>query len=141
LHAQGTGQQTHQEKLKRIGQCHAALTLAQHPQHGAAVEVTGRKATRHDGHRHGAQQGRQQRHQAQEFARPIQRLPHFRPAAVERFDPHATQALSFNPGLRPTLEVTHGRIGTGYGQAVIGPAGRLDQAGGGHVGLIDHDAR
>ena len=140
-HPQATGQQTHQKKLKGIGQRHAALALTKHPQHGTAIEVTGRKAARHDCHRHRTEQGRQQRYKAEKLARPVQGLPHLRPAAVERFKPHATQALGFNLGLGPTLVVTHRRIGTSHSQTVIEAAGRLDQAGGSHVGLIDHHPR
>ena len=82
-HAKGAGKQAHQYKLKAVGQRNGALWLTQHAQHGAVVQVFGRKATRHDGHGHRTEQGRQQADQVEEFLGTVQRLAHLRPAAVQ----------------------------------------------------------
>ena len=75
-YAERAGKQTHQYKLKRISQRYGALGLAQHAQHGAVVQVLGRKTACHNRHRNGTEQRRQQRDQIQKFFSAVQRLPH-----------------------------------------------------------------
>ena len=59
-HTQCAGSKPGQHKLKRISQRNGALRLAQHAQHGAVIQMFGCKTTRHNGHGHSTEQGRQQ---------------------------------------------------------------------------------
>ena len=73
-HAQAAGKQAHQRKFPGVGRGNGALAQAQHAQHGAVVQVLGGKSARRQGHGHGAEQGGQERHQAQKLLGPLQRL-------------------------------------------------------------------
>ena len=140
-HAQGAGKQAHQHKFKAVGQRNGALRLTQHAQHGAIVQVFGGKATRHDGHSHRTEQGRQQADQIEEFLGTVQRLAHLRPAAVQRLNAQSAYIV-FIEYLRCPRDVSlDSPVLTGHGQTVGAAAAWLDQAGGRNVGLIEHDAR
>ena len=144
-HAQSAGHQAGCDKFKGVADGQSALALPQHAQQSAAVQMPRSKGARRQGHRHGAQQGGQQRHQIQKFLGPVQRLAHFRATAFQRLHLHAAHQtlvdLAARPGgkgfgagvpLRPAAHHRHA-----VGQA----AGRLHQAGGVQIGLIEHDAR
>ena len=144
-HAQRAGDQPGQHKLKGVGQRNRALRLTQHAQHGAIVQVLGGKTARHNGHGNSTQQRRQQGHQIEEFLGPVQRLAHLGAAAFQRFQPRAAQAGGriglFQLGLGPLHIGLDGFVIPGHGKTVIRSAGRLNQAGGGHVKLVNHHAR
>ncbi len=122
----------------------AVLRLAQHPQHGAVVQVALREVARRHGHRDGRQQRGEQRHEAQELLRAIDRLGHLGAARREVLHAHAAQALRLDPCLGPVgvglrhLLVTARRT---QRESPRDAAGRLHQPGGGEIGQVQHDAR
>jgi hypothetical protein len=70
--------------------------------------VAGGEAARGQRHRHGAQQRGEQRHQVEEFLRPLQRLPHLGPAALQRLDAHAAHVGALGLRLGPLGEARTG---------------------------------
>ena len=66
---------------------------------------------------------------------------HFGAAAFERLDPHAADGRVLHFLQRPGHESADLRIGPRHGQPVGEPAGRLHQAGGRQVNLVEHDPR
>ncbi len=144
-HAQRAGEKPRQHELKAVSQRNGALRLAQHAQHGAVIQMPGRKAARHNRHRHGAEQGGQQRDQVKKLFRALQRLAHGGVAAFQRLQPGTAnvwwRARLFYFCRGPRHEFLHRLVVTRHGKAVTGAAGRLNQAGSGHVGLVDHHAR
>jgi hypothetical protein len=139
-HAQRAGSQPDHGEFGAVGHGDGALAQAQHPQHGTVIQMAGRIPARRQGHCDRAEHGRQQRHQVQEFLGPVHGLAHVAAPAVQRFDPAAAQFPLLHPLRRPLAELTHRRIVPGDRKAVAHPAGRLDQAGGGQVGLVEHHA-
>ena len=131
-----------QDELQRVHDRDARLRLAEHAQHRAVVEVALREIARRDGHGHGGQQGRQQRHQAQELLGPIERLAHLGPSRFEGLDVHASQAALLQVAPGPTRERADlpGLVGPGRdGQAPTDPARGLHQAGRLQVGEGQHE--
>ncbi len=140
-HAQRAGKQADQRKLERVAHGDGALALAQHAQHGAVVQMAGRKAARGQRHGHGAEQRGQQRHQVQELLGPVQRLAHLGPARFKRLHTHAAHGVLLELRVGPLGEGAHLPVVARHGKAVGQAAGRLHQRGGGNVGLVDHHAR
>ncbi len=140
-HAQRAGEQADQRELGGVGTGNGALALAQHAQHGRGVEVVGGKAARGQRHGHGREQRGQQGHQAQEFLGPVQRLAHFGATALQRLHAHAMLFGLFRLVRSPLAEGLDGSGGACHGKAVGQAAGGLHQAGGGHIGLVEHHAR
>ena len=143
-HAGRAGQQADRGELDRVGPGDAPLRQAQHAQHRAVVQVARSEVTRRDGHRHRRQQCRQQRHQVEELAGTVQRLAHLGAAGFQRFDAHAAQRQVLDHRFGFLHEAAHAGVAPvrrGHGQPVGHAAGRLHQAGGGEVRLVQHHAR
>ena len=140
-HAGRAGGQPDQHELDRVRTGDGALRQAQHAQHGAIVQMPRRKAARGQRHRHGRQQRRQQRHQAEELLGAVERACHLGSAAAQRFQPHAVHLRLFHLGLGPGQVLAHRRLVARHGQAVGDATGRLHQAGGAQVGGVQHHAR
>ena len=138
---QRAGHQADQRELQRVGARHRALRQAEHPQHGAVVQMALGKTARRNRDRHRTQQRRQQCHQVQKFLSPLQRLLHFGPPALQRFQPHAAHTWLFDLCLSPAGELRHRRVVASHRQAVVQPACGLHQASGWQIGGVDHDAR
>ena len=100
-----------------------------------ATEIT----RRGESHRHGGENHRDQRGEAQELFRPLQRLPHLRPQIADILHPLTGLQL----GLQP-LEVTLERIARrqiGDEQAIGGAVAGLQQIGRRHIVDMDQQAR
>ena len=137
-------QQADQRELDEVLQGDRPLRQAEHAQHGAVVEMAAGEVARGDRHRDGRQQRRQQRDQVEELLGAVERLAHLRPAGGERLDAHAAQALALtSASAQATNSATLASLplGDGHRQAVGDAAGRLDQAGGVEVGVVEHHPR
>ena len=130
-HTGQAGSDAHGGEFGDVAQGNVALAQSQHPQHGAGVQVLGRKAARSQGHGHCAQKCRQQRHQVEKLLGPVQRLAHLGAASFQRFDTHtpvSSQAVGtgfFQFGVGPLHIAGHCCLLTGHCQAVTHPAGGL----------------
>ena len=122
--------------------------------------MLGGKCARRQGHSHSAEQGGQERHQAQKLLGPLQRLAQLGAARLGGFNAHAAQrfglrgcvfggtrrigpagGLALDLRVAPGHKARHGGVFTGQGQAVVHAAGRLHQGGGGNVCGVDHHTR
>ena len=139
--ARHAGQQAHQGEFQGVSACNLPLGQAQHPQHGAVVQVTLGEVTRADGHGHGRQQGRQQGHQAQELVGAVKGLAHLGTPALEGFQPQTPQRLGADVFLHLLRERLDRGVRSRHGQAPGDAAGRLHQAGGRQIGHVQHDPR
>ena len=139
-HTDGAGKHAHQGEFESVTRRDGALAQAQHPQHGAIVEVAGRKGTRRQGHRHGTEQCRQQSHQTEKFFCAVQRLAHLGSTTLERLHAHPTHCPCLDLGIGPIHKHLHRRVGTCDSHAVVDATGRLNQLGSRYVGLVDHHA-
>ena len=143
-HAQPTGEDAHQRELKRVACGNGALAQAQHAQHGAVVQMIGGKGAGRQGHGHRAEQGCQQRDQAQKFIGTVQRLAHLGAATLQRFNAQPTQAVGtalLDLRIGPSHKALHGFVFPGHGHSVGQAAGGLDQLGRGDVLRVDHHPR
>ena len=140
---QHAAEHAQQHEFQRVGTGHGALAHAQHAQDGAIVEMACGKGTRGQRHRHGTQQGGQQRHQVQEVTGTVQRLLQLRVAAVlvQRAQLHAAQVLLPDVRFGPRHIGLHRRLRPGQWQAITDAAGGLHQLGRRQIRGMDHHAR
>jgi len=103
--------------------------------------MVGSKAARGQGHRHCAEQRRQQRHQVQKLFSPGQRGAELWAAAFQRLDAGTAHGIGVDLRLRPIDKAFDGAVLACHRQPVTQATGGLDQPGGLHIGLVDHDAR
>ena len=103
--------------------------------------MAGGKAARRQRHRHGTQERRQQGNEVEKLLGPLQRLPQFGTAILQRLDPHTAHLRIFGLVQRPGHKVLDPAVLARHRHPVAHAAGRLDQFGGRHIGAIDHDAR
>ena len=136
--------QADQRELDQVLQRDRPLRQAEDAQHRAVVEMATGEVARGDADRDRGEQRREQRDEVEEFLGAVERLAHLGPAGGERLDADAAQALRLDLALGPVDEL--GDLGVaagvgGDGEPVRDPARRLDQAGRGEVGLVQHHAR
>ena len=103
--------------------------------------MVGRKTTRRQRHRHGAEHGRQQRHQIEKFFGPVHGLAHLGPAAFKRLHPHPAHVGFPHLQQRPLRKLLHRRVFTGDRKPVGQAAGWLHQPRGVQVGAVKHHTR
>jgi colicin import membrane protein len=136
--------QADQRELDEVLQRDRPLWQAEDAQHRAVVEMAAGEVARGDADRDRGEQRRQQGDQVEEFLGAVERLAHLGPACRERLDADAAQALRLDLALGPIDELGDLGVAAGAGgdrEPVRDAARRLDQAGRGEVGLVQHHAR
>jgi hypothetical protein len=142
--ARQTARQSGQQELGRVGPSDLGRALAQHPQQRAFVQVARREVARRERHGNARQQGRQQRHQAQEAFATVEGLTQFGAARGQGLDARTAPLAVPQRGLKLCRQLAQRRPLRGLAaqrHAVADPAGRLHQLRGRQIAAVEHDAR
>jgi hypothetical protein len=136
----GTGEcggQPEEQELAHHNAQHLRLTRTEHAHHRATVEVACHEAARGQAHRHRGEDHREQRRQAQEALRLVERGTHLGAGVVHGLDALAAAEVR----ARPLLVSLHRLRRAGHVQAPGGAAALGDQAGGLQILEVEDRAR